>query len=546
MRALGRNAPCPCESGRRYKDCCGTLARSVPGERVRALIGAALASYGRDELRDAERLCREALAIDSGALDALHMMGAICYRTGRLWQSYGFVREELERTGWRIRAMRDEFARLLSELLRRNETIGALLSGDEALRLLIESDSRRFADALGSAYSGPATPFGRKVPGGAARVLIIDVDVPVPDRDSGSYRLVAIIGILRSLGCAVTFTAPGVEFGGPAVEALRAMEVDVPCKPDAWSIQHLLAARGREIDVVWVCRYHLAAELLPVIRRCAPHALVVLDTVDLHFLREQREADVTADPGAQVQARAIRDAELATIRDADVTLVVSDTERDMLRELVPSADVRIVSNVHALSAQAPAFAQRRDVLFVGWFKHRPNVDAIEWYVENVWPLVRERLPGARTYVIGADMPEALRNRAADGIEPLGHVPDLQPHMDACRLSIAPLRFGAGVKGKINASHAAGLPVVATSLAVEGMHLEPGRDVLVADSAAAFAEAVVRLHEDEALWRRLADGGRENVARHFSAQAARPVLATLVNDAVARSERYAAAALDARS
>src|SRR6185503_19250399 len=104
----------------------------------------------------------------------------------------------------------------------------------------------------------------------------------------------------------------------------------------------------------------------------------------------------------------------------------------------------------------------------------------------------------------------------------------------------------GVKGKINASHAAGLPVVATSLAVEGMHLEPGRDVLVADSAAAFAEAVVRLHEDEALWRRLADGGRENVARHFSAQAARPVLATLVNDAVARSKRHAAAALDARS
>ena len=74
----------------------------------------------------------------------------------------------------------------------------------------------------------------------------------------------------------------------------------------------------------------------------------------------------------------------------------------------------------------------------------------------------------------------------------------------------------------------------------------GRDVLVADSAAAFAEAVVRLHEDEALWKRLADGGRENVVRHFSAQAARPVLATLVNDAVARSERHAAAALDARS
>jgi polysaccharide pyruvyl transferase WcaK-like protein len=130
------------------------------------------------------------------------------------------------------------------------------------------------------------------------------------------------------------------------------------------------------------------------------------------------------------------------------------------------------------------------------------------------------------------MPEAVRNLAGQGLEAVGFVPDLAPYLQRCRLSIAPLRFGAGVKGKISAAQAAGLPVVATSIAVEGMNLEPGRDVLVADTAEAFADAVLRLHEDEMLWARVASGGRENVARYFSADVARTALEGLIEAATA--------------
>ena len=97
----------------------------------------------------------------------------------------------------------------------------------------------------------------------------------------------------------------------------------------------------------------------------------------------------------------------------------------------------------------------------------------------------------------------------------GHVPDLSPYMDGCRIAVAPLRFGAGVKGKVNLSMAHGQPVVATTCAVEGMHLRDGEDVLVADAAAAFADAVVRLHEDPRFWATLSDNGLRNVAEHFS-------------------------------
>jgi glycosyltransferase involved in cell wall biosynthesis len=107
-----------------------------------------------------------------------------------------------------------------------------------------------------------------------------------------------------------------------------------------------------------------------------------------------------------------------------------------------------------------------------------------------------------------------------GVVVHGHVPDIGPYMDGCRIGLAPLRYGAGVKGKVNLSMAHGQPVVATSCAVEGMHLEPGRDVLVADDAQGFADAVVALHEDAALWNTLAQNGLRNVAEHFSLDAAR--------------------------
>ena len=122
-------------------------------------------------------------------------------------------------------------------------------------------------------------------------------------------------------------------------------------------------------------------------------------------------------------------------------------------------------------------------------------------------------------------------RLADipGVRIHGHVPDLQPLLDGARVSIAPLRYGAGVKGKVNQAMAHGLPVVATTAAVEGMHLRDGEDVLVADDAAGFADAVLRLHDDEALWSRLSANGRDNVARHFSLDAARAVVRELFFD-----------------
>jgi len=508
----------------------------------------ALAAQLRAYLPDAERLYRAALAIDPHAVDALHMLGAICYQTGRLLEGYTLIREALERTGWRFPMYRHNFALVLSSMLATDDAVEAMLSGEDGLAGRIEADSRLCAKALGVPYAGPLEGATGRASGTAspiANVLVIDDSVPAPDRDSGSVRLIAVLGILRALGCKLTFVARGIEFGGPYVQELKAMGVEVLCQPDVWNVRQVLAARGPEFDLVWACRYRSAQEIVTAVRRCAPQALFVLDTVDVHFLRETREAKITGDSAVRRQSAVTREVELAMVRDTDVTLVVSESERSALLAEVPDADVRVVSNVQPTVASAPAFSERRDILFVGAFGHSPNVDAISWFATEVWPHVRRRMPDARTFVIGSDMPESVRKLAGHGMEAVGHVPDLEPYLRRCRLSIAPLRFGAGVKGKISAAQAAGLPVVATSIAVEGMNLESGRDVVVADTAEAFADAILRLHEDEMLWARVASGGRENVARHFSAEVARSVLEGLIEAATAPREARAAEPADVR-
>jgi glycosyltransferase involved in cell wall biosynthesis len=186
--------------------------------------------------------------------------------------------------------------------------------------------------------------------------------------------------------------------------------------------------------------------------------------------------------------------------------------------------VEILSNLHEIAGVGRSYAQRKDLVFVGGFHHPPNTDAVRWFGEQVFPLIRQRLPEVRFHCIGSDPPETIVALGRQtGIEIHGHVPDLSPYMDEVRIAIAPLRFGAGVKGKVNLSMAHGQPVVATSCAVEGMHLRDGMDVLVADDASAFADAVVRLYRDEALWNRLATNGMENVRQHFSLDAARDVV-----------------------
>ena len=356
---------------------------------------------------------------------------------------------------------------------------------------------------------------------GQRQILVIDVLTPQPDHDSGSLRLVNLMQLLREDGAHVVFMPANREHAGRYTTALQEAGVEAWYRPFAAPIPAWLREHGHRFDTVVVCRHYVLREFLPLLRKHAPQAQVVFDTVDLHYLRERRGAQLANDAAMLRTSEATKVRELDLIARSDVTLVVSEAERMLLATDAPDARVEVLSNLHQLAGPGRPFAERKDLVFVGGFRHPPNVDAVRWFVEDVFPRVRERLPGVRFHCIGSHVvPEIEALATHPGVVVHGHVPDISPYMDGCRIGLAPLRYGAGVKGKVNLSMAHGQPVVATSCAVEGMHLEPGRDVLVVDDAQGFADAVVALYEDPALWNTLAQNGLRNVAEHFSLDAAR--------------------------
>jgi GT2 family glycosyltransferase/glycosyltransferase involved in cell wall biosynthesis len=365
------------------------------------------------------------------------------------------------------------------------------------------------------------------------RVLFVDACMLTPDQDSGSVRTLAMLELMIASGAKVTFVADNLEHRQPYVSDLQQRGVEVLFWPYARSVSDVLAERGRALDVVILARHYVAERHLDAVRRFAPQALVAFDTVDLHFLREERLAAIEGS-AAQRQASRARDKELGLIRRADVTIVVSPVERELLAGLAPESRVLLLSNIHEPLPGGKPFAQRHGLVFIGGFQHPPNTDAVLWYAREVLPYVRRSLPGVVTYIVGSKVPATIRALAADDLVVTGYVPDVAPFFTGCRISIAPLRYGAGVKGKVNLAQSYGLPVVATSPAVEGMHLVPDEDVLVADDAEGFAASIARLYGDEALWTKLSRNGVANVERHFSRRVAARALDELFGIADARA------------
>lgn len=363
-------------------------------------------------------------------------------------------------------------------------------------------------------------------------VLVKDHQVPRPDFDSGSVRIRRVLEQFVQLGCRVVFFPGNHARLEPYTTQLQQLGVTVLPEPELQ--QAFLHEAGSEISLALLSRPQVAWSLVEELRTCAPQAVIAYDTVDVHFLRLERQAEVAEQQGDPARAEALRrkafasrQMELGLTRSCDVTLVVSEAEQVLLRELVPDADVRVLSNVHEVDWSPAKPDGRKDLLFVGSFDHPPNVDAVRWAVREIMPLVREKCPDAVLHVVGSNPTDEVRELAGRGVQVHGWVAELEPQYAASRVTLAPLRFGAGVKGKVGESLSLGVPVVGTTVAIEGMHLVNGTHVLAADDAEGLAEAAVRLLTDDDAWKRLAEAGKAGIAAQFGPDVSRAALRDLL-------------------
>jgi GT2 family glycosyltransferase/SAM-dependent methyltransferase len=361
-------------------------------------------------------------------------------------------------------------------------------------------------------------------------VLVIDHCVPRWDRDAGSLRMLYILRALLEHGARVSFMAENLSAVQPYTRRLQRMGVEVLY--GQLDVNAELATIGPYLTAAILSRPHPASRWLDAVREFAPGATVVYDTVDLHWLREARKdalarhdalASSSVDPRAasngsvevgslEPKAKALRELELAMIRAADVTLLVSESEQAQVLRDVPDANTLLVPTVHELDPNVLPPEGRAGVLFLGGFAHPPNIGAAIHLVKDVMPAVWRELPDLRVTIVGSDAPPEVQALASPRVDVAGWVEDLQPVLDRARVLVVPLRYGAGLKGKIMQCLAAGLPVVTTPVGVEGIDgLE--RCTLVGEKPVELAAHVVRVCRDDELWRELSRAGQALVEEH---------------------------------
>jgi len=338
-----------------------------------------------------------------------------------------------------------------------------------------------------------------------------------------------MLKLLHQLGHRVAFIPDNLADIPPYTGELQKRGIEVVYHPYIKKVRDYLISRGSDFDAVVLSRCDFARKHIADVRLYAPQSRVIFDTVDLHFLREDSEARLTQEPEARRKAQEKQQLEYQLIDQADETWVVSQAEQQLLQQERPDKSIQVVSNIVDIPGSSTTFALRRDWLFIGSFQHTPNIDAVLFFVEKIYPLVSEQLRDAKFYIIGDKAPPEVVALESERIVVTGFQTDVRPFFESVKLSVAPLRFGAGVKGKINQSMGFGVPVVATSLAVEGMELTDNENVLVADEPEDFAHALIQLYESEELWNRLSKNAVETTKAMYSISAAGKRLRQLFSD-----------------
>ena len=343
-------------------------------------------------------------------------------------------------------------------------------------------------------------------------IVVFDWSIPTPDLDSGSLRITRLLRILLSLDYRVTLCvdqpAPFTRY----VCDLENLGIDVHIGTSR--IQAFLQQEGFGVGVVWILRPMTAANYLIAARAYCPSAKLIYDTVDIHWIRMKRQQEFDSSVSDK-DVEIMRRLEHAICSMSDRVVTVTEPDRQFLLSIDSSLHVYVVPNIHVPGLKRHSAPQNHDIVFLGSFDHAPNRDGLKYFLDEVWGRVLAKLPNARFFVVGSRLEDWVTLEETDSVKPFGFVEEISPLLRGARVMIVPLRFGAGMKGKIGSALEEGLPVVTTTIGAEGIGLTPERNALIADSADEIAEAIRLLCTDDRLWLRLSHEGQHFLSCTYS-------------------------------
>jgi len=360
----------------------------------------------------------------------------------------------------------------------------------------------------------------------AKTLLVVGYVWPEPNSSAAGSRMLQLIQALQQGGYTVYYGSPA-EFSEHATD-LPALDIQphklaLNCSSFDDFIQRL------KPDAVMFDRFMMEEQFGWRVEKYCPQALRILDTEDLHCLRHARAAMIKADPQQPViqppaefmhSELAVR--EIAAILRCDLSLMISEFEMDWLQSQfnVPATQLLYLPFMQAEKNTAqtvPDFSRRQHFISIGNFRHEPNWDAVRYLKESLWPAIRQQLPQSELHIYGAyPPPKATQlHNARQGFLVKGWADDAQQVVRSARVMLAPLRFGAGLKGKLIDAAECGTPAVTTAIGAEGMYSPGSEAALVANSAEDFIQQAVALYQDEAQWRILQANGLNLIRSRFS-------------------------------
>jgi len=354
-------------------------------------------------------------------------------------------------------------------------------------------------------------------------ILVIDHYVPQYDKDAGSRTIFQYLKLLCQMGYNVKFIGDDFFPHQPYTLELEQMGVEVLYGSGYFNNwKKWLKENEQYFECVFLNRPHIAVKYIDEIKKYM-HAKIIYNVCDLHFLREEREYNITKDPTILKSAQRWKNIEFGIMNKSDTVFTLSTDERDIINRLLetPKAVIAPIFLYDNFNDSELNIRTKKDMMFVGGFNHKPNVDGVKWFIEYVWPLISKQIPDVKFYIVGSNAPPEIRALSSDEIVIKGFISDseLSELYQSCRICIVPLRFGAGVKGKTIEAMYNKIPIVSTAIGIEG--LSNIKDCITAyDDPQEFADEVIRLYSNEVMMKKCITQNFNYVKNNFSTDQAK--------------------------
>lgn len=351
-------------------------------------------------------------------------------------------------------------------------------------------------------------------------ILIIDHYVPHFDQDAGSRTMWQYLLAMKEIGFSITFVGDNFYEDKEYAKVLEMHGIEILYGSYYFNnFTQWLEKNGTFFDFTYLIRPHIGIKYIDKIRKFT-RSKIFYNGTDFHFLRMEREYLITKDKELLSEIKRIKNIELELFEKSDCVLTISHYEKEYFMNNFPFKNIEVIPTFiykdNFPLSKNDNFSRREGILFVGGFSHYPNLVGLEWFLENIWKNILSNNPNIKFYIVGSKMPSRISSLADKNIIPLGFVSDekLTELYDSIRISIAPLTFGAGVKGKVIESICNGVPVVTTSIGAEGI-IDNNEILKAEDDSAKFCEALNILYNNEEEWSIMRNKQKEYAEEYFS-------------------------------